>query len=201
MKRKTNAQDIMKSLDDTAKMRRELRRKGEIARKRMQELLNQGFGKAEFFINNKEYYDSPFGKMPMPNSRKDIAKELAKMNRFLNSKSSTPKGLKESELKFIEAINNNFGEDILNEKNVRDFQKFMRLYREKYADQTQIDSDKVVDAFKEAERLKINKEDILANIELFIEKEEELSNMNLEDMFEDGVIDRRRRFKLDDYLK
>ena len=123
------------------------------------------------------------------------------MNKFLNAKSSTPKGLKESELQFIEVINRNFGEDILNKKNVREFQKFMKIYKDKYADQTNLSSDKVVDVFKEAERLKINKKDMLENIELFIEKEEELSNMGVEDMFEDGVIDKRRRFKLDDYLK
>lgn len=210
MKKTSNAQMLYKSDLTTKQLQKELMKGMKEAKKRMENLRKSGLSKSDFYQSNKkDFIDTPFGKIaknetafPFGNlNRLNTSKELAKVNRFLNSKSSTPKGLKKAEKDFIQAINENFGEEILNEKNVREFQKFMKMYKEKYAEQTNISSDKVVDAFKEAERLKISKKDMLENIELFIEKEEELSKMELEDVFEGGKIDRRRRFKLDDYLK
>lgn len=199
MKKPTNTQKIYRSDESTKGLMKLLKVAMKNARKKLDTLKKFGLSNTEFFQEHKKDFNESIldnvGK-----NRLKISKELAKTNRFLNSKSSTPKGLKKAEKQFIEVMNERYGEDLLNEKNVRDFQKYMKMYKSMYGEQSQIDSDKVVDSFKEAERLRINKKDMLLNLELFIENEEDISNMELDDMFEDGKIDKRRRFKFDDYF-
>ena len=50
----------------------------------------------------------------------------------------------------------------------------------KYQEQANIPSDKIVDAFKHAERLKINKKDMLDNLELFIENDKNNQTFTIE---------------------
>ncbi len=195
-KKLSNAQLIYKQDKSTGELRKELTASLKVAKEKMRKLKEKGLSKSEFYQEHKKDFENVNLKS---NNRLNLSKELARVNQFLNSKSSTPKGLKQAEKNLIEVINEKYG-DMLNEKNVRDFQRFMKMYRDKYEEQVKLDSDKVVDAFKEAERLKISKKDMLENIEAFIENEEELQDMDLEDMFEDGKIDKRRRFKLEDYL-
>ena len=199
MKRLTNTQRIYKSNKTTKQLKKQLSKALDMARSRMAKLKSAKLSKSEFYQEHK----NDFKKDVLENvgfNRLNISKELSKVNRFLNAKSNTPQGLRKAEKQFIEVMNERYGEDLLNKNNVRDFQRYMKQFKEMYGEQSQIDSDKVVDSFKEAERLKINKKDMLMNLELFIENEEDISNMDLEDMFENGKIDRRRRFKLDDYL-
>ena len=198
MKKLSNAQLIYRQNKTTSQLKSELRRGLKVAQSRMQKLKSAKLTKSEFYQEHKKDFENI---NLDTNNRLNISKELAKVNQFLNSKSSTPKGLVQAEKRLIETINDKYGEDILNNKNVRSFQKFMKMYREKYQEQANIPSDKIVDAFKHAERLKINKKDMLDNLELFIENEEELESMSIEDLFEDGKVDKRRVFKLTDYLK
>lgn len=199
MKRLTNTQLIYKSKKTTEQLKKQLSKALDMARSRMVKLKSAKLSKSEFYQEHKK----DFGKEVLENvgfNRLNISKELSKVNRFLNSKSSTSEGLLKAEEDFIDVMNERYGEAFLNKKNVRAFQRFMKDFKAMYGEQTQIDSDKVINAFKESERLKINKKDMLENLELFIENEEHIKSMNLEDVFEDGKIDKRRRFKVEDYL-
>lgn len=199
MKKLSNTQQIYRSDKTTKELKGQLSRALKSARNRMSKLKSAKLSKSEFYQSHKKDFKEDI-LYKVGNNRLKLSKELAKVNQFLNSKSSTPSGLKKSERQFIEVMNERYDDKFLNKKNVREFQKFMKEFKELYGEQSQLDSDKAVDSFKEAERLKINKKDMLENLELFIENEEDISNMNLEDMFEDGKIDKRRRFNLDDYL-
>lgn len=199
MKKVSNAQQLYKSKKTTNQLKNTLKQSLKSVQSRLSKLKSSGLSRSEFYQENKNKFNDDILEN-VGNNRLKITKELAKANRFLNAKSSTPQGLRKAEKQFIEVMNERYGEDLLNKNNVRDFQKYMKQFKEMYGEQSQLDSDKVVDSFKEAERLKINKKDMLMNLELFIENEEDISNMELEDMFEDGKIDKRRRFKLDDYL-
>ena len=199
MKKVSNAQQLYKSQKTTNQLKNTLKQSLKSVQSRLSKLKSSGLSRSEFYQENKNKFNNDILEN-VGNNRLKITKELAKANRFLNAKSSTPQGLRKAEKQFIEVMNERYGEDLLNKNNVRDFQKYMKQFKEMYGEQSQLDSDKVVDSFKEAERLKINKKDMLMNLELFIENEEDISNMELEDMFEDGKIDKRRRFKLDDYL-
>lgn len=194
--RNPNAQEILKSDRSTRSLRLELEKSFKMAQERMNRLKEAGLSKSEFYREHrKDFKELEAG------NRLEISKELARVNRFLNAKSSTVKGLKEAEAQFIEAINKTMGEDYINANNVRRFQAFMNEYKDKYQEQTNIQSDTVVDAFLESERLMISKSDMLANLELFAEYKAELKNLTPEDILPDGAkLDRRRRFKLDDYF-
>lgn len=199
MKKLSNTQQIYRSDKTTKELKSQLSRALKSARNRMSKLKSAKLSRSEFYQEHK----NDFKKDVLENvgfNRLNIAKELSKVNRFLNSKSSTPKGLLQAEEDFINVMNERYGDKFLNKKNVRAFQRFMKDFKAMYGEQSQIDSDKVVDAFKEAERLKINKKDMLENLELFIENEEHIANMTLEDLFKDKKIDKRRRFKVEDYL-
>lgn len=199
MKRLTNIQLIYRSKKTTEQLKKQLSKALEMARNRMLKLKSAKLSRSEFYQEHK----NDFKKDVLENvgfNRLNIAKELSKVNRFLNSRSSTPKGLLQAEEDFINVMNERYGDEFLNKKNVRAFQRFMKDFKAMYGEQTQIDSDKVVNAFKESERLKINKKDMLENFELFIENEEHIANMTLEDLFKDKKIDKRRRFKVEDYL-
>lgn len=199
MKRLTNTQLIYRSKKTTEQLKKQLSKAMDMARSRMSKLKSAKLSRSEFYQEHK----NDFKKDVLENvgfNRLNIAKELSKVNRFLNSRSSTPKGLLQAEEDFINVMNERYGDEFLNKKNVRAFQRFMKDFKAIYGEQSQIDSDKVVDAFKEAERLKINKKDMLENLELFIENEEHIANMTLEDLFKDKKIDKRRRFKVEDYL-
>lgn len=199
MKKVSNAQQLYKSKKTTNQLKNALKQSLKSVQSRLSKLKSNRMTRSEFYQENKNKFNYDILEN-VGNNRLKITKELAKANRFLNAKSSTPQGLRKAEKQFIEVMNERYGEDLLNKKNVRDFQKYMKQFKAMYGEQSQLDSDKVVDSFKEAERLKINKKDMLLNLELFIENEEDISNMEIEDMFEDGKIDKRRRFKLEDYL-
>lgn len=199
MKKVSNAQQLYKSQKTTNQLKNVLKQSLKSVQSKLSKLKSSGMSRSEFYQENKNKFNDDILEN-VGSNRLKISKELAKVNRFLNAKSSTPQGLRKAEKQFIEVMNERYGEDLLNKNNVRDFQKYMKQFKEMYGEQSQLDSDKVVDSFKEAERLKINKKDMLMNLELFIENEEDISNMELEDMFDDGKIDKRRRFKLDDYL-
>lgn len=199
MKKLSNTQQIYRSNKTTKQLKSQLKTALKSARSRMAKLKSARLSKSEFYQEHKNDFQEEILERVGFNRLK-LSKELAKVNQFLNAKSSTPKGLKEAEKDFIEKINEKFDEEFLNEKNVRNFQKFMKEFKEKHGEQDGLDSDKAVDAFKEAERLQISKKDIIDNIELFIENEEHIANMKLENIFKDDNIDRRRRFKVEDYL-
>jgi len=197
MKKLSNAQLIYRQGKTTSQLKSELRRGLKVAQSRMQKLKSAKLTQSEFYQEHKkDFVDVNLD----TNNRLNISKELAKVNQFLNSKSSTPKGLLEAEQDFIDIINTRFKKKILNSKNVRRFQRFMRMYKDKYQDQTNIPSHKVVDAFVESERLQISQADILANLEEFAENEEKLKKLKVENLFNNGVIDGRRRFTLEDYI-
>lgn len=199
MKKSSNTQQIYRSDKTTKELKYQLSRALKSARSRMNKLKSAKLSRSEFYQEHKnDFKESILDDIGF--NRLNISKKLSKVNRFLNSKSSTPEGLLKAEEDFINVMNERYGDEFLNKKNVRAFQRFMKDFKAMYGEQSQIDSDKVVDAFKEAERLKINKKDMLENLELFIENEEHIANMTLEDLFKDKKIDKRRRFKVEDYL-
>lgn len=193
----TNAQEIYKSSISTRKLIKELESSFKMAQRRMQRLKKAGLSKSEFYREHRK----DFIELDVGRRRLEVSKELAMVNRFLSSKSSTVKGLKEAERQYIQTINEKvMFDNVLNEKNVRSFQAFMKEYYDKYVEQSELQSDIVIEAFVEAERLQLSKKDLLANLDMFNKYKEKIKNLKVEDFLQEGEkLDKRRRFKLSEY--
>ena len=200
----TNAQDIMKSDMTSQAMRKNLVSAQKEAKKRMDALKKAGCEFTDFYQNHKtDFREVPFG-------RENMAKELARTNQFLQAKQSRVKGMKQASSELLELYNVNFfgyikgdspeSDPHLTEKSLPRFQSFMRYYKENIKKQTNIQSDVVVEAFLLAEKLHISHKDMLNNIDLFADYQKQLESMELKDMFPDGKVDNRYRFKLGDYM-
>lgn len=197
--RASSAQEIMESGMSTRKMRSEYNRLSKMANARLDRLSRAGLEASEFYQEHK----AGFGPLDTT-GRKNIAKELAELNRFLNAQSSTISGLRESRKDLIDVMNKQYGDGEgggpFNEENIDRFSKFMKEYRDKYKEQLNLASDKAVDLFLAKERLQLSERDLWRNVDTFLDYEEELESMSVED-----VLGRRKnvgqRFKISTYLK
>ena len=196
--RASSAQEIMESGMSTRKMVSEYNRLSKMANARLERLERAGLESSEFYQEHK----AGFGPLDTI-FRKNIAKELAELNRFLNAQSSTISGLRKSREDLIDVMNKRFGDGEtgpFNEENIDRFSRFMKEYRDKYKEQLNLASDKAVDLFLAKERLQLSEKDLWRNVDTFLDYEEELASMSVED-----VLGRRKnvgqRFKISTYLK
>lgn len=195
----TNAQAVSKSRRSTYQLRKSLEARINKANERLEKLKQAGYGESQFYQTHKKGFKMPRSGNP---SRQELSKSLAEVNRFLSSKSSTVRGMKQARKEQLERLSTSPNvSGLVNEKNLDKFNKFMQYYRDHVQSQTKLPSDFVAnDLFGMSERLKINPQDLLDNIEDVTQFYHVLQDMSLEDMFPDGKIDKRRRFKVQDYL-
>lgn len=193
----TDAQKIME-MGSSRNIRNALQKAQKQALSRMEALKNAGYEQSEFYkAHRTDFKEVPFGK-------ENMAKELAMTNRFLASESSDVEKIASVREQTVKKFNKSlFGDESdgpINMENLDRFTDFMRFYRENIKRQTNLQSDTVVDAFLLAEKLHISHKDILTNLDLFSDYQKELQSMELEDMFPDGKVDNRYRFKVGDYI-
>ena len=192
----SNAQSIMKSKRATDLLKKDLTRRNEEANRRLGELKEAGFSDSQFYQNHKRgFKDAKYM------DRADISKRLAKVNQFLNAKSSTVAGIKKARRDTIKALNESNKVPVkITEKNLNKFLDFMNYYHNNVEKQTKIPSDFIVEMFSLHEKLHINLKDLMENMDEVANFKHELDKMKLEDMFPDGKVDNRVRFKVADYL-
>ena len=193
-----NAQKIAKSSRSTGQLRQDLIRRTEEANRRLGELKEAGFSQTQFYQDHKQGF-----KVPKYQDRADTSKRLAKVNQFLNAKSSTVSGIKKARRDTLKHLRESerMPEGVeITEKNLDKFLQFMDYYHNNVEKQLKIPSDFAVEMFGLHEKLHINFEDLMKNMEEVASFKHELDKMNLEDMFPEGKIDNRVRFKVADYL-
>lgn len=191
-----NAQKIAKSGRSTGQLQQDLVRRTEEANRRLGELKEAGFSNSQFYQEHKKGF-----KVPKYQDRVDTSKRLAKVNQFLNAKSSTVAGIKKARRDTIKALNESERVPVkITEKNLNKFLQFMDYYHNNVEKQTKIPSDFIVEMFGLHEKLHINLKDLMENMDEVANFKHELDKMKLEDMFPNGKVDNRVRFKVADYL-
>lgn len=192
-----NAQSIMKSKRATDLLKKDLTRRTEEANRRLGELKEAGFSDSQFYQNHKRgFKDARYL------DRADISKRLAKVNQFLNAKSSTVAGLKKARRDTIKALNESERVPVkITEQNLNKFLQFMDYYHNNVEKQMKIPSDFIVEMFGLHEKLHIDFMDLMKNMDEVAHFQHVLKDMKFEDMFPDKEsIDTKRRFKVADYL-
>lgn len=192
----SNAQKIAKSSRSTGQLQQDLVRRTEEANRRLGELKEAGFSNSQFYQEHKKGF-----KVPKYQDRADTSKRLAKVNQFLNAKSSTVAGIKKARRDTIKALNESERVPVkITEENLNKFLQFMDYYHNNVEKQTKIPSDFIVEMFGLHEKLHINFKDLMENMDEVANFKHELDKMKLEDMFPNGKVDNRVRFKVADYL-
>ena len=196
----SNAQEVYKSSKgrSTYQMNKSLESRINQANERLVKLKEAGFEKSQFYQNNRKGFRMPKRQL----DRMEMSKKMAEVNRFLGSQSSTVSGMKKSRREQIKALNESSKIEIeITEDNLDDFNKFMAYYKENVKNQTKMPSDFVAnELFGLHERLHISKEDLMKNMDEVYAFHHVLEWMSLEDMFPEGKINNRVRFKVADYL-
>ena len=179
-------------------MNRSLESRINKANERLEKLKEAGFEKTQFYQNHRKGFEMPKEQL----GRKGMSKRMAEVNRFLNSQSSTVGGMKRTRRDIINSLNKSSKIELkITEENLDDFLDFMTYYDEHVKNQTRIPSDFVAnEVFNMHQNLQVSKEDLMKNMEAVYDYEEQVKNMKLEDMFLDGKVDKRVRFKVADYL-
>lgn len=196
----SNAQEVYKSSKSRSayQMNRSLESRINKANERLEKLKEAGFEKTQFYQNHRKGFEMPKEQL----GRKGMSKRMAEVNRFLNSQSSTVGGMKRTRRDIINSLNKSSKIELkITEENLDDFLDFMTYYDEHVKNQTRIPSDFVAnEVFNMHQNLQVSKEDLMKNMEAVYDYEEQVKNMKLEDMFLDGKVDKRVRFKVADYL-
>ena len=200
--RETNAQTIASSTWSASRITNEYERAAKMARGRLERLKNAGYEASEFYQEHKDDFQGLQGI-----GRMNYAKQLAEINRFLNADSSTVGGIQRARENLIDAMNRLYGvvdaegnvSGPFGEHNIDAFSKFMNKWRAKKGGQMP-PSDKLVDIFLTKERLRLNEQDLMHNLKMFLDNEELLNEMSVGDVL-GRRKDRGRTFKLSSYLK
>lgn len=188
--RESNAQRIKKSKRSDFQLRRSIEARSKDANQRLSRLIEKGYGRDQFVQEHKggfHFFEGMTTDEKFEVKRIDLSKELARIDRFLNAKSSRITGIKESRQATIKALNDNdkIGFEIT-EENYDDFQDLMNEYRNKYKNQVRnIQSDKVInELWRFHEEFKISAQELKENMVEFVEHIHEIENTSMEDIKE-----------------
>lgn len=188
--RESNAQKIKKSKRSDFQLRRSIQARSKDANERLERLKARGFSRDQFVQEHQEGFHF-FEGMDVDErravKRSELSKELARIDRFLNARSSRISGLRESRKNTIDALNKTgkFGFEV-NESNYDDFQILMSEYRNNYKNQVNfMQSDVVMDnLWQMKENLQLTAEEIRENMSTVLWNLEEMANTTMEDIEE-----------------
>lgn len=144
-----------------------------IANKRLQRMQAQGLGvdaRSGFrFAKISEIESS---------SKWTVASQLADVSRFLRSERTTVSGEKKFLNQFTQQmIEKGYGDLVTNYDDIYNTIKFMEEMREKYSDKV-FDSGDALDVLQHAQALKIPKEKLRSNMDLFMQHVDEFLDIN-----------------------
>ena len=143
-----------------------------IANKRLTRLEKQGLG-----MTARTGYRFPTIKQVESSSRATVASELADVSRFLRDERTTVKGEKKFLSNFKELMTEKgYGDLVDTPDEIYTVLQFLDEMREEHKEMT-LPSGDLLDALQEAERLKIPKDKLKANIDLFVAHIDELEQI------------------------
>lgn len=116
-------------------------------------------------------------------SRIELASLLARLNKFTQARSSTISGYKETRQKTIDSFHES-GYEFVNEKNLDDFLMYMDTMKES-VDAEQYGSDDLALYYEQAQRLGIETEDLMENIDLFQDNFRQIEKLDVDELRRD----------------
>lgn len=143
-----------------------------------------------FGIQKAPNWEQMLDKNGNPNMTK-VSYELNTMYRFLKRNDTTITGMSKRIKKSIKSFNKLLDGNPINEENIWDLYDFLDDYRTKFNTQIIPNSDQVIDIFAESERLSIDTESLLKDIEYWQEHYEEMKDLT--------PIDSQRNSSSEDY--
>ena len=148
-------------------VRKEYTRLRDIAQKRIKRLAKAGYTDTEVYQRNYKHYP----KLKSIKSDSELAQRLSDLSRFVASKSSTVKGLKEREKKVLETVHKHKYKWV-DESSIKDFGEFMEYYRDAMYDM-EYDSGDAADLFTVVEKNKLDPEKVKEDFDFWLENVEE----------------------------
>lgn len=144
-------------------VRKEYTRLRDISQKRLKRLKAAGYEETEIYQRNYKHY--PLLKNIKTNS--ELAQRLSDLSRFIESRRSTIKGIKDQRTQSIQTLHEH-GYDFVNDRNYQDFVRFMESYRDNLLDM-EYDSGDAAELFGVAEKHKIEPEKMQNDFEFWLE--------------------------------
>lgn len=116
-------------------------------------------------------------------SRLELASLLARLNKFTQARSSTISGYRETRQKTIDSFHES-GYEFVNEKNLDDFLMYMDTMKES-VDAEQYGSDDLALYYEQAQRLGIETEDLMENLDLFQDNFRQIEKLDVDELRRD----------------
>lgn len=116
-------------------------------------------------------------------SRLELASLLARLNKFTQARSSTISGYRETRQKTINSFHES-GYEFVNEKNLDDFLMYMDTMKES-VDAEQYGSDDLALYYEQAQRLGIETEDLMENLDLFQDNFRQIEKLDVDELRRD----------------
>jgi len=116
-------------------------------------------------------------------SRLELASLLARLNKFTQARSSTISGYRETRQKTIDSFHES-GYEFVNEKNLDDFLMYMDTMKES-VDAEQYGSDDLALYYEQAQRLGIETEDLMENLDLFQNNFRQIEKLDVDELRRD----------------
>ena len=142
--------------------------------------LTRKFGNKAQIIRNNDFISFIDESDVDSFSKIELTSLLSELNSFIFSKSSTIKGYKESRIETIKSFNDN-GYKFVNDGNLDDFLLFLDDFKAS-SDAEIYGSDDAVKFYQQADRLKIDAEDLKDNMGLFADHFRDIQKIKLSDL-------------------
>lgn len=177
--------DLLKTKEGEKMVRKEYTRLRDISQKRLKRLRAAGFNKTDIYRKNVHHYK----KLKDIKSKNELAQRLSDLSRFIESKRSTVRGMRDIRYKQLESLHET-GYDFVTEHNLEQFGDYMEEYRDQLLDY-EYDSGEAADAYRVAEKHKIDPEKVKANFEFWLENADIIDNLKVTGKSNIGSIKRR----------
>ena len=144
-------------------VRKEYTRLRDIAQKRLKRLAAAGYKNAEVYQRNYKHYPL----LKNIKSSSELAQRLSDLSRFIESRRSTVKGIKDTRNQALRTLHEH-GYKFVTEENYGEFAEFMESYRNNMLDM-EYDSGDAADLFGVAVKHEIDPEKIKEDFEFWME--------------------------------
>ena len=145
-------------------VRKEYTRLRDISQKRLKRLKAAGYESTQQYKRNVLHYP----KLKDIKSKTELAYRLSDLSRFIEAKTSTVSGIKETQKKAIETMHEH-GYDFINSSNIKQFGEFMEEFRNRQLDM-EYDSGDAAELFSVVTKKKVSIEKVKENFEEYLEK-------------------------------
>lgn len=150
----------------TKEVKQEYRRLQSVARKRLSNLKEGGFGSTQ----TVKYYDKVLSQGVSGKTESQLRSMLYDAYNFVSNPNNTLRGFKRRQKETIEKINESMGEDFLNKENFKDF---LELINDKAVKDLGLDSDQIV-VLASMKAKGLSRESIIKDFDTILQHQEEV---------------------------